>query len=80
MDEANEPGKRYGTVGCAAPEQYKKEGILDERTDIYAIGVICNNFMIRIIDGEDKRLCCVLSVYERIVAFVKPYSSRLNLD
>lgn len=40
MDEANEPGKRYGTVGCAAPEQYKKEGILDERTDIYAIGAI----------------------------------------
>jgi serine/threonine-protein kinase len=40
MNEANEPGKRYGTVGCAAPEQYKKEGILDERTDIYAIGAI----------------------------------------
>lgn len=40
MVEANEPGKRYGTVGCAAPEQYKKEGILDERTDLFAIGTI----------------------------------------
>lgn len=40
MDVANEPGERYGTVGCAAPEQYKKDGILDERTDIYAIGTI----------------------------------------
>lgn len=29
--------KRYGTVGCAAPEQYTGE-LLDERTDIYAIG------------------------------------------
>lgn len=40
MEVANEPGKRYGTVGCAAPEQYKKDGVLDERTDIYAIGTI----------------------------------------
>lgn len=40
LDEANIPGERYGTVGCAAPEQYRKDGILDERTDIYAIGAI----------------------------------------
>ena len=38
--EANMPGERYGTVGCAAPEQYSKDGVLDERTDIYAIGAI----------------------------------------
>jgi len=30
---------RYGTKGCAAPEQYTDEP-LDERTDIYAIGVL----------------------------------------
>ncbi|WP_124068177.1 serine/threonine-protein kinase [Clostridium sp. E02] len=40
IDQANMPGDRYGTVGCAAPEQYLKDGILDERTDIYAIGSI----------------------------------------
>ncbi len=40
LDEANMPGERYGTVGCAAPEQYRNDGILDERTDIYAIGAI----------------------------------------
>lgn len=39
-DDANIPGERYGTVGCAAPEQYIKDGVLDERTDIYAIGAI----------------------------------------
>lgn len=39
-DQANKPGERYGTVGCAAPEQYVKDGILDERTDIYAMGTI----------------------------------------
>lgn len=39
-DEANEPADRYGTVGCAAPEQYERNGKLDERTDLYAIGVI----------------------------------------
>lgn len=38
--EANVPGERYGTIGFAAPEQYQKDGVLDERTDIYAIGVI----------------------------------------
>jgi serine/threonine-protein kinase len=40
VEDANMPGERYGTVGCAAPEQYSKDGILDERTDIYAIGAI----------------------------------------
>ena len=40
VDDANMPGERYGTVGCAAPEQYSKDGVLDERTDLYAIGAI----------------------------------------
>ena len=40
LKEANKPGERYGTVGCAAPEQYEAEAVLDERTDIYAIGTI----------------------------------------
>lgn len=40
LKEANKPGERYGTVGCAAPEQYEAEAELDERTDIYAIGTI----------------------------------------
>lgn len=39
-EEANAETRRYGTVGCAAPEQYEKDGKLDERTDLYAIGVI----------------------------------------
>lgn len=32
--------KRYGTPGCAAPEQYDRDGQLDPRTDIFAIGVV----------------------------------------
>ncbi|ADL02967.1 serine/threonine protein kinase [[Clostridium] saccharolyticum WM1] len=40
LGDANMPKERYGTVGCAAPEQYSKDGALDERTDIYAIGTI----------------------------------------
>jgi serine/threonine-protein kinase len=40
LKEANKPGERYGTVGCAAPEQYETDAVLDERTDIYAIGTI----------------------------------------
>lgn len=39
ITEANLSRKRYGTVGCAAPEQYTGEA-LDERTDLYAIGAI----------------------------------------
>lgn len=39
LDEAEHLTKRYGTIGCAAPEQYTGE-ILDERTDIYAIGAV----------------------------------------
>ena len=39
LTQANETDIRRGTPGCAAPEQYTKEP-LDERTDIYAIGVL----------------------------------------
>lgn len=39
LDEAEKLTKRYGTVGCAAPEQYTGD-VLDERTDIYAIGAV----------------------------------------
>lgn len=39
MDEAETIRERYGTVGCAAPEQYTDD-VLDERTDIYAIGAV----------------------------------------
>ena len=39
LDEAEYLTKSYGTVGCAAPEQYTGED-LNERTDIYAIGAV----------------------------------------
>lgn len=39
LPEAKHVTKRYGTVGCAAPEQYGNAA-LDERTDIYAIGAV----------------------------------------
>lgn len=38
--EANQEQQRYGTVGCAAPEQYTSDRKLDQRTDIYAIGAV----------------------------------------
>lgn len=38
LTQANQAGRRFGTVGFAAPEQYDCGRILDERTDIYAIG------------------------------------------
>ncbi|MCI8660801.1 MAG: serine/threonine protein kinase [Lachnospiraceae bacterium] len=39
LEEAEHLTKRYGTVGCAAPEQYTG-GKLNEHTDIYAIGAV----------------------------------------
>ena len=38
--DANQERLRYGTAGCAAPEQYSSDHILDQRTDIYAIGAV----------------------------------------
>lgn len=43
---ANAARVRYGTEGCAAPEQYTSDHPLDERTDIYAIGAILR-FMVQ---------------------------------
>lgn len=37
---AYEGRERYGTMGCAAPEQYTDGRTLDERTDVYAIGAV----------------------------------------
>ena len=39
LAEADRLTRRYGTIGCAAPEQYTGEA-LDERTDIYAVGAV----------------------------------------
>ena len=43
---ANAARVRYGTEGCAAPEQYTSDHPLDERTDIYAIGAVLR-FMVK---------------------------------
>lgn len=51
VDEANLTGLRYGTVGCAAPEQYTTQ-TLDERTDIYAIGVLLHYLRFGCYPGE----------------------------
>lgn len=39
-DSASLRKERYGTAGCAAPELYTTDQLLDQRTDIYAIGAI----------------------------------------
>lgn len=39
LNEAKHIMRRYGTVGCAAPEQYTDDP-LTKRTDIYAIGAV----------------------------------------
>lgn len=40
IEQANATAQRYGTKGCAAPEQYTSDQTLDQRTDIYAIGAV----------------------------------------
>ena len=44
---------RYGTIGCAAPEQYT-EDVLDERTDIYAIGAVLFYMLTGHYPGEES--------------------------
>lgn len=47
--------QRYGTIGCAAPEQYTTDRLLDQRTDVYAIGAVLR-FMLRgsLSEGEGQ--------------------------
>ena len=54
--EANDSRRRYGTVGFAAPEQYTQEE-LDERTDIYAIGMILYFMCTKMIPEHQEKPC-----------------------
>lgn len=53
-DEAAHMVERYGTIGCAAPEQYSGD-VLDGRTDIYAIGAVLHYMLTGHFPGEDIR-------------------------
>lgn len=50
-DEAEHLKERYGTIGCAAPEQYSGD-VLDGRTDIYAIGAVLHYMLTGHFPGE----------------------------
>lgn len=65
--EANQNRERYGTVGCAAPEQYTSDRVLDQRTDIYAIGAVLR-FMVSntLRQGEDDP-AAISKPLERII-------------
>ncbi len=64
---ANIAPKRFGTVGCAAPEQYASYRMLDQRTDIYAIGAVLR-FMTAGTLREDAGQSAALSeAFERII-------------
>lgn len=56
--------RRYGTEGCAAPEQYSDEP-LDERTDIYAIGILLYYMGTGAFPGRDKDGQCTDRARER---------------
>lgn len=53
-DEAERLAERYGTAGCAAPEQYTGD-VLDGRTDIYAIGAVLHYMLTGHFPGEPVR-------------------------
>ena len=53
-DEAEHLAERYGTAGCAAPEQYTGD-VLDGRTDIYAIGAVLHYMLTGHFPGENDR-------------------------
>lgn len=68
LNEAEQLTLRYGTVGCAAPEQYSGD-VLDERTDIYAIGAVLHYMLtgeypggktVRLRDGCDRSLMRII--------------------
>ncbi|MCD7885145.1 MAG: serine/threonine protein kinase [Lachnospiraceae bacterium] len=46
----------YGTRGFAAPEQYKKEGKVDVRTDIYGAGAVLYYCIYGKVPGSDKQV------------------------
>ncbi len=65
--EANENRKRYGTAGCAAPEQYTSDQMLDQRTDIYAIGAVLRFMTEGTLDEGVESLTCSTGAFQRII-------------
>lgn len=63
--EANERPRRFGTIGCAAPEQYTFDQILDQRTDIYAIGAVLRFMTEGTLEGESR--ADVTEAFARII-------------
>ena len=68
-DEAERLAERYGTAGCAAPEQYTGD-VLDGRTDIYAIGAVLHYMLTGHFPGEPVRPEQVLSLIHILVDHV----------
>jgi len=69
QNEADRLTKRYGTEGCAAPEQYTMEA-LDERTDIYAIGVICESRRCALNKFTSTRKTLILSMFAGFLCLI----------
>lgn len=65
--DANMSLKRYGTVGCAAPEQYASDRMLDQRTDIYAIGAVLRFMTTGTLKEGDWPPGAVSGAFERMI-------------
>lgn len=66
--DANMSRKRYGTVGCAAPEQYTSDLMLDQRTDIYAIGAVLRFMTTGTLREGSRQPGAVSEAFERIIS------------
>ena len=64
---ANTAPKRFGTVGCAAPEQYASDRMLDQRTDIYAIGAVLRFMTAGTLREEAGQSGALSEAFERII-------------
>ena len=60
--------ERYGTVGCAAPEQYDADRTLDPRTDIYAIGAVLRFMLQGTLRPGDGQACPISEPFAAVIS------------
>lgn len=74
------PGELLGSVGFLAPEQLYEDGVIDHRTDLYAVGVLLYRLLTGRLPFEGKGSMLLIQVVEKEPAPPSAHRKELTAD